>query len=230
MADALADLHRKFWNQGVARVLLVVDPKTAYLFRPATSGTKRPVESFLTAPRRLAAHQELRPCGLFSAEAITESVRTGEFYRIYSDKFKPAFAVDQSLAENLLALRGCLARPGFPTLPNHIAHDFICRLLFVCYLGDRGIVPLDGYPGMRLHEALASGADAGQARDFLYDLFKKLQYQFNGSMSDAEMDAEMEHLTPAWIDAVRNFLQGDAPNTRQPSFGFWAYDFNTNLR
>ncbi len=226
-SDALVDLHRKFWNQGVARVLLVVDPKTVYLF----SGLQRPVRyGQLNLSNPAGADSPLiRTFDLaeFSQQeqALTESVRTGEFYRVYSEKFRPAFAVDQSLTVNLLELRSCLARPGLPPLPDHIAHDFICRLLFVCYLVDRGIVRLEDTSAPRLHEALAACATATQARDFLYALFKKLQYQFNGSMFDADLEAEKEHLTAEWIEAVRDFLRGDEPNTPQPSLGFWAYDF-----
>jgi hypothetical protein len=226
-ADALADLHRKFWNQGVASILLVVDPKTAYLF----SGLQRPVRSGQREISDPACPDspliEAFDLAAFSQQeqALTESVRTGEFYRVYSEKFRPAFAVDQSLTANLMGLRDCLARPGLPPLPDDIAHDFICRLLFVCYLVDRGIVPLEGHPGLRLHEALAACGNALRARDFLYDLFKRLQFQFNGSMFDADLDAEKAYLTPDRIDGVRNFLRGDNPNTRQPSLGFWAYDF-----
>lgn len=226
-SNALADLHRKFWNQGVARVLLVVDPKTVYLF----SGLQRPVRyGQLNLSNPAGADSPLiRTFDLAEftqqEQALTESVRTGEFYRVYSEKFRPAFAVDQSLTVNLLGLRSCLARPGLPPLPDHIAHDFICRLLFVCYLVDRSIVLLEDTSAPRLHEVLATCATAAQARDFLYALFKRLQYQFNGSMFDADLEAEKEHLTADWIEAVRDFLRGDEPNTPQPSLGFWAYDF-----
>jgi len=68
-AGALADLHRKFWNQGVASVLLVVDPKTAYLF----SGLQRPVRSCQRVsftgsttrkPVRWPASASMSPCSI----------------------------------------------------------------------------------------------------------------------------------------------------------------------
>ena len=226
--DTLIKLHRRFWNQGVARVLLVVDPKTAYLL----SGLQWPLQGGhpkITDPDDADSPLlDFLELATFSEQeqTIIESVRTGDFYRVYKDKFKQTLAVDQSLTENLMSLRNHLIRSeGGPKLPDNIAHNFICRLLFVCYLVDRGIVTLDRYPGLHLHEALFKIGDAARARDYLYKLFKRLKHEFNGSMFDADLDAEKEYLTAERIKAVIDLLRGDEPDTRQPSLGFWAYDF-----
>lgn len=216
----ILELHRRFWNQSVASILLVSDPGSVYLI----SGLQPPEKT----PGLLASDPDSSPIvqrwrkGEFShqhEEALFEAVRNGEFYRRYDRKFRSGGTVDVHLTQNLLALRHQLV----PALGDH-APDFICRLLFVCYLVDRGIVSLPGARAKRLHEALEEVSDA-DALEWLYRLFGSLKKTFNGSMFDQDLESEMARMAPKQMRAVKMLLRGDEIGKGQGTLGFWAYDF-----
>ncbi|MCX6873909.1 MAG: N-6 DNA methylase [Verrucomicrobia bacterium] len=212
------ELHRRFWNQSVASVLLVIDPKTVYLISglqpPLRDQT--PFESILSP---VVKCWEKNHFGEAQAEQLFESIQNGEFYRRYNTKFKSTGAVDQYLTRNLLGLRDCLT----PVLHGK-AHDFICRLLFACYLVDRKIVPLRDTKCERLHEALNERGDE-DALVYLYKLFDAQRRTFNGSMFDQDLDAERVLLTSQHMQEIKGFLRGDPVRGQDRTLGFWAYDF-----
>ena len=152
-------------------------------------------------------------------EELFETILNGDFYRRYDEKFRSAGAVDLHLTRNLLGLRNQLS----PVLKDR-APEFICRLLFVCYLVDRGIVPLQGTKCKRLHEALEERTDE-EAVDWLYTFFASQKKVFNGSMFDQDLDAEKLLLGPSQMHSVKMLLRGDSISKGERTLGFWAYDF-----
>lgn len=221
-----AEAHRQFWNQGVATVLLVRDPQKVRVFssmmRPANPETateadmdQRLVETLDIATQASWAHR------------FYVQIGTGHYYSSeHEPKFDPEQTVDSYLLKNLAAVRDTLVTLG---LQPRVAHAFIGRLLFTCYLCDRGIIELSNYFKDRswhhIHELLASLSDP---RPALYDtLFPALKRDFNGSMYDDDLDAEKDLIGSAHLEVVRRFLQGDdlAGGRGQHSLGFWAYDF-----
>lgn len=227
LADVeLRELHKQFWNQGLASVLLVIDPERAYLL----SGLEPPqsVEDLGEPGASMnALVRILRDVSESDYEAVFNSVANGEFYRRYSEKFKSDGLVDQELTLNLGALSRLLRdeKQGHP-VPEDIAHNFICRLLFTCYLVDRGVYRLpdsEAENGSRLHVALAS-QPIGKAATYLYDVFRQLKRKFNGSMFDQNLGEEEELISPH-IGRIVDFLQRGDVASGQRSLGFWAYDF-----
>ena len=211
-------LHRRFWNQSVASILLIIDPKTVYL----VSGLQPPQESpqFLDSDSSPVVEQWLKhDFSRQHEEELFETILNGDFYRRYDEKFRSAGAVDLHLTRNLLGLRNQLS----PVLKDR-APEFICRLLFVCYLVDRGIVPLQGTKCKRLHEALEERTDE-EAVDWLYTFFASQKKVFNGSMFDQDLDAEKLLLGPSQMHSVKMLLRGDSISKGERTLGFWAYDF-----
>jgi hypothetical protein len=223
-AVAAVDIHRQFWNQGIATVLVLRDPE------------KIRVLSAMVTPLNPAAatETEVERCIVEAVDLATQAsweerfylqLGTGQYYAgNHAPKFDPTQAVDAYLLENLKAVRDELERLG---LAPAVAHAFLGRILFTCYLCDRGIITLkDFFPRntwKRVNDLLADHADTCSA---LYQtLFPALQREFNSSLFDDDLDDEAKEIKAQHLAVVRRFLNGDEISKGQRSLGFWAYDF-----
>ena len=227
-ARRAAEVQGQFWNQGIATVLLLRDPNSARVFSSMTAPVDPATATEADIDQRLVETIDLATQASWAArlEKLYLRIGTGAFYREHETKFDPEQTVDSYLLENLAAVRDELVKQG---LKPQFAHAFLGRLLFTCYLCDRGILKLSnhfpGQPWTHLHELLAASGDPCAA---LYDtIFPALKHDFNSSMFDDDLDAERELIQPEHFAVVRHFLQGDeiAKGHSQHSLGFWAYDF-----
>jgi hypothetical protein len=225
-ARVAAEVHRQFWNQGVAAVLLLRDPHVVRVFSSMTKPANPTTATEAEMEDRLVEKLELASVASWARRFYLQ-LGTGHYYGGSREaKFDPAQTVDAYLLSNLAAVRDALVEEG---LNPRFAHTFLGRLLFTCYLCDRGIIELANYFKGRswrhLHELLAESEEPGAA---LYDtLYPILKRDFNGSMFDDELSAEHNLIRPAHFEIVRRFLDGDdiAKGRGQRSLGFWAYDF-----
>ncbi len=224
----VAEIHRQFWNQGVATVLLLRDPHRVYVFSSMT----RPVEASKAQQSdidaRLVETINLATQATW-AEKFYLRLATGQYYSGDNQaKFDPQEGVDAYLIDNLAAVRDKLIE-GKAGLEPSVAHAFLGRVLFTCYLCDRGIIDLHDYFPDRSWTRLLDllGPDDGRdPRSDLYGkLFHKLKGEFNGSMFDDDLDGEAKSIQPVHLGVIRRFLNGDKVRDRQRSLGFWAYDF-----
>jgi hypothetical protein len=226
-----AEAHRKFWNQGIATVFVLRDPKEVRVFSSTTKPTDEGRATDADIKDRIVEHLDLAAKASQEAWArrFYVQIGTGSYYsaKDRADKFNPRHGVDAYLLANLTAVRDALLLINDTQPP--VAHAFLGRILFTGYLCDRGIVDLSDYfkgkPWKHLHELLNACADP---TDLVYNtLFPALKKAFNGSMFDADLAQERDVVTSAHFDVIRAFLRGDdlAKQPGQPSLGFWAYDF-----
>jgi len=223
-----AEIHRQFWNQGVATVLLLRDPHKVYVFSSMT----KPVEA------STADQSDIDACLVETINLATQATWAESFYlrlatgQYYSGdnqaKFDPQEGVDAYLIDNLAAVRDQLIE-GRAGLEPSVAHAFLGRVLFTCYLCDRGIIDLrDYFPNRgwsRLLDLLGPEAGRDPRSDLYGTLFHKLKDEFNGSMFDDDLDGEAKLIQPVHLEVIRGFLNGDKVRDRQRSLDFWAYDF-----
>ena len=219
-------LHKLFWNQGVANVLVLADPQTVYIY------------SGLTTPPRVDLDKEAEEEALVETLLLSDYIlrvkpffhdlATGHYYEKHQVNFDQSQAVDMWLLGNLRALRNYLIE-GENKLDVKTTHAFIGRVLFFCYLLDRGIVSV-GEPDeyrtgtMLLAEQLES-RPKGTRIDFLYRHFIELKEQFNGNMFDQDLEAEKKQIQPDHLDTLLQFLGGHCVESGQLTLGFWVYDF-----
>lgn len=221
-----AEAHRQFWNQGVATVLLIRDPEKIRVFSSMTTPANPVTATEADIEQRLVEELDLATQASW-AQRFYIQLGTGHYYgAAHATKFDPERTVDSYLLSNLAAVRDMLVKQG---LEPRVAHTFLGRLLFTCYLCDRGIIELPNYfkgtSWKHLHELLSAHADPGPQ---LYGtLFPALKREFNSSMFDEELDAERALIKASHFEVVRRFLYGDdlTKGGGQPSLGFWAYDF-----
>ena len=221
-----AEAHLQFWNQGIATVLLLRDPYYVRVF----SSMMRPVDPNKATDADMEAQLvekiDLATQASWAARFYTQ-LGTGHYYAAPREtKFEPKESVDAYLLNNLAAVRDSLVAQG---LEPQFAHAFLGRLLFTCYLCDRGIIELPDYfkgkPWRHVYELLDAFADPGPA---LYGtLFPALKTEFNGSMYNDDLSAEQALIRTEHFEVIRRFLRGDdlAKAAGQRSLGFWAYNF-----
>jgi len=225
-AEVAAAAQLQFWNQGVATVLLLLDPHYVRVFSSMTRPTRPETATESDIARCLVEKLDLAALAGWARQFYVQ-IGNGHYYAGAREaKFDPEQAVDAYLLDNLAAVRDELVHGGLD--PRH-AHAFLGRLLFTCYLCDRGIIELPNYfkgkSWRHLHELLEALEDPGPA---LYEkLFPALKRDFNGSMFDDELADESSRIRPAHFQVIRRFLSGDdiAQGHGQRSLGFWAYDF-----
>jgi hypothetical protein len=246
--EEVHSIQQRFWNQGVATLLVLVDRKRTRVFSGMVppqiltvaqrAGTK-PIDSFVEeldiAAQALRAH---RADAIGAYHTFCRQIVSGQFYRKHNPegkagakKFDPHEMVDAYLLDQLAAVRDELTR-GKNKLPVEIAHAFLGRLLFTCYLIDRRIVILSEgkyfprEPWNTLQDVL-NGPDDEVFERLYKRLFPQLKRDFNGSMfNEANLDDERDAVRPAHLKVVRDFFAGDDIGKNQRTLGFWAYDFS----
>jgi hypothetical protein len=223
--DELNNLHRRFWNQGVAQTLVVADPKAVRIF----SGLAKPQQDDSPISDTATLVKELSRLEFAKQlDSICLATANGSWYAEHSLHYQSGSSVDAYLLDNLVTLRDLLIKGGEDgqhMLSSSVAHALIGRVLFVCYLVDRGIYHFpDKVGATSLNKALKDRSD-NDALDFLYDLFSELKEEFNGSMFDQDLAAERKLIRPFHIQTFRDFLDGQKPMSPQHNLGFWAYDF-----
>lgn len=221
------ELQRKLWNQGTGTLLVVVDPTFVYVFSSMVlpSVDEGNVDSHLALVEKLD-----RVANVLEECQLVTRVASGQYYREHGPKFQPPNTVDRHLLENLSAVGNSLRRDESPKERKRV-HAFLGRIIFTCYLIDRGIIKLQDYSFVRRRNVatlldLLSSYEPSQARDVLFKLFDQLRIDFNGSMFDTDLDEEKATISDDDIGTLTRFLHGDEIDSRQNSLGFWAYDFS----
>lgn len=225
-SDQAIELHRKFWNQGLAPILVLIDETEVQvhsgLMRPDMADELRAVPSSLVQKLdRIADAAALRQ--------LIVSIESGEFFRTHAKAFDPRQRVDSDLLRNLTATRNALAATSSRRLPASVLDALLCRVVFVNYLFDRGVIGenyLDshGIPkALRLHDLLA--ADQAKAKKHLYALFAQLGEDFNGDLFSEDLDAEAKHINADHLAVLSEFLSGTEVSKRQKRL-FCPYDFS----
>nr|VFJ72585.1 MAG: N-6 DNA Methylase [Candidatus Kentron sp. FW] len=216
-------LHKLFWNQGVANVLLLIDPDSVYLYsglmEPRVGEDETKKEPALVEKLKIADYAQC-------IYTLFQQLATGRFYEIHPEKFEPNQAVDSHLLENLRDFRSELIE-GDDGLDIRDTHAFIGRVLFLCYLLDREIVDIGKPEGndtatTLLARELSRREDNDARMDYLYRLFEELRKRFNGNMFDRDLDAEKRRIRPH-MEKLSLFLGGHEVRTGQLSQ--WPYDF-----
>lgn len=216
------DLHRRFWNHGGAPILVLISPREVHVYsgfvRPSTQADLTGLPSLVTTIQRAtAALREFLP-----------SVESGEFFRQHSKSFNPDQRVDRVLLNNLQATRESLAAVGSRRASKDTLDAFLCRLVFTCYLFDRGVIGAGYLKDISL-PALAHLRDVlgmkprSEARAALYKLFAKLALDFNGDLFSDDLDDEASVVTVAHLDVVEAFFR--ATDVKSGQSAFWPYDF-----
>ena len=221
-------LHRIFWNQGIATVLVLADPEHLRIY----SAQAEPVPEDDASPRPFALVEDQLEdiADLLDLESLLHDVASGRFYHTHARRFNEKQAVDEFLLRNLADARDRL-RTGPNKLKEEAAHALLGRLIFLCYLTDRKVIDWADYEkevgtGVTDVRQLLKKYNAKEGVQRLYRLLRRLQDVFNGSMFDQKLKTESRRLRPWHYEVLRQFFSVGEVRTGQGMLPFWAYDFS----
>ncbi len=222
-ATEVEDLHRTFWNHGGAPVLVLITREEVHVYsglvRPEPRAEyQRSIPALVQTLRRASA--ELRE--------LLPALESGEFFRRHAPSFNPAHRVDRTLFDNLENTRGKLIDDRTEGLDTSALDALLCRLVFACYLFDRGVIDRAylaeaGIEAGHLREVLGIHPRS-KARQGLYALFEKLGQDFNGDLFRTNLAGEARLIAASHIEILDQFFRGTRVATGQQSF--WPYDFS----
>lgn len=221
-------LHRTFWNQGIATVLVLADPERIRIY----SSQSRPVNVDDDAnPPALIATRLENVADLLEQEQLLHEVASGQFYHDHAGHFDDQQAVDNCLLKNLGDTRDRLIEGAHGFKNDETAHALLGRLIFLCYLTDRKVIDWADYEkevgkGITNIRELLTKYDAQEGVRRLYHLFARLHQTFNGSMFDQNLETEARRLKPVHYEVLRQFFSVADVATGQGTLGFWDYDFS----
>ncbi len=223
-----ARLHRSLWNQGVAHLLVVCDPTNVRIY----SAHARPHERAIRADGQDERLVESMRTVDFALQTRDFALRleTGAYFRANARSFAADQHVDRYLLKNLRDARDDLTH-GADGLDKPTAHTLLGRVLFICYLRDRGIIgerdfaAAGAQAGIDSLRELFTRQAPGLAKGIFFKLLRLLKDDFNGSLFDHPSRDEERGLDLRHIRTLGQFLSGEELGKRQMALGFAAYDF-----
>ena len=219
----VARLHRTLWNHGGAPILVLVAPDQVQIY----SGLVRPLPQ-VDPNGTIPALVQILARASDAVKEFLPTVESGEFFRRNERSFNPAHRVDRDLLDNLQATRERLVAISPGRLDTRVLDALLCRLVFACYLFDRGVVGETylrgiGLPNARHLRDVLGLQPRAKAKQYLYNLFRKLGKDFNGDLFSDNLDAEARLVSASYIDPLDDFFRATEVISGQTSF--WPYDF-----
>lgn len=219
----VAAIHRLFWNQGVAPILVLIDSTEVHVY----SGLTQPAPGSSPEIQRKGFIETLNRVSDELRRFII-SVETGEYFHAHRRSFNPRERVDRRLLRHLQAARQRLAEVQAARLEPHTLDALLCRLVFTCYLFDRKVIDRDYLENIGIRKAghlrdILNRTPRTDAKSDLYKLFSQLGEDFNGDLFCDDLDAEARQVKVDHINIVNDFFQGTDPCSGQQSF--WPFEF-----
>ncbi len=204
--DDVATIHKQFWNQGLAPILVLIDDNDVHIY----SGLTLPASTTETLENDNRLVQRLN---LVADEAairqLVLSIESGDFFRVHSKAFDPKQRVDRDLLRNLQATRNALAAATKRKLSASVLNTLLCRIVFVCYLFDRHVIGSSYLKSIRIqdtpHLRDILKRDKREAKSQLYGLFKQLGADFNGDLFSDDLDAESRQITNKHLEILAGY-------------------------
>ncbi|MCB1919051.1 MAG: N-6 DNA methylase [Candidatus Competibacteraceae bacterium] len=222
--NSILSLHRAFWNQGIAPILVVIAPNDVHIY----SGLLPPTSTLIQSRRSPGLVETLERVQ-DQLRSFLLSVESGEYFHIHRHSFDPRQRVDRDLLHNLRVTRQALGQIQPVELASPTLDTLLCRLVFTCYLFDRGIIDeaylktLDIQDADHLRDILARKPRT-EAKADLYRLFNQLASDFNGDLFRANLEEECRQIRVEHLEILDQFFHGAKVRSGQQAF--WPYDFS----
>ena len=240
LEDDVRDWQRFLWNQAIVPMLVIKSRTQIRVYTAYTQPKERQSEE------RIASIFETT-ASVLELDQLWTAIEAGTVYEQNPEAFSRNQAVDRYLLDNLNVAAHQLAETqegGIKKEENLIfAHYFLTRLLFVCFLIEKGMIgkhfddieneilkklhpATDEKNGYFLSHLFNDLGTYSKRCDALCRIFAYVKKRFNGSLFPKSITEEKSRYNEKFIQTTTNFLCAQELKTGQKLLGFWAYDFS----
>jgi len=240
LEDDVRDWQRFLWNQAIVPMLVIKSRTQIRVYTAYTQPKERQSEE------RIASIFETTT-SVLELDQLWTAIEAGTVYEQNPEAFSRNQAVDRYLLDNLNVAAHQLAETqegGINKGENLIfAHYFLTRLLFVCFLIEKGMIgkhfddieneilkklhpATDEKNGYFLSHLFNDLGTYSKRCDALCRIFAYVKKRFNGSLFPKSITEEKSRYNEKFIQTTTNFLCAQELKTGQKLLGFWAYDFS----
>lgn len=217
--------HSFTWNQGLVPILVFFTANHVEVHSAVKKPEKEEIASGLFAEELPSLISTLEHTAeTLELAQLVRSIETGQFFQNNATLFPASDAVDRSLLRNLVLTARRLQAANW-SRPR--AHALLGRALFISFLHARKFIKPDYFPsGFGSLLEILSQPNLRDIKRHLYkNFFGRLKREFNGTMFDAALDDEAQHIEKVHVDILAFFLGRHDVGTGQMSLDFWVYDF-----
>lgn len=244
----LRELHRLAWNFSRSPLLISIEPHRLRAFSCCEKPEREERDEVLISAEICEA-EYLEDNVLSMQEKASSAlhwlnISSGMFQRRYPDRFNQRYTADNTLLENLNAVREKLLEVE---LSLDLAHDLLARLIFIQFLFQRrdsnGIAALNANQLTKLYQQGILSKCHKNLGDILgdyqdtYALFRYLNDRFNGDLFPGKADTEeerekewrreMQYVRSGHLKLLRDFVTGEM-QIRSGQLALWPmYSFDT---
>ena len=238
----IADLHRLAWNMGEAPLLFVVLPDQILVYDNYTPPTSRnengEYDNSIGLFTQIEKVSDLESQRQELLRFHRAQIETGELWKQNNERFNADTRVDNTLMNNLRAIRKFLLKSIMgrdiskeigDQLRCEIVHSLLGRSILIEYLEERTdsqgrtVFPPDFF------EKFIKGAqryeDVLVDKEATYTLFRQLEERFNGDMFPL-VEREETVITQEDLIELREFLLGKSDLASQQIVLWPQYSFN----
>ena len=220
----VVDLHARFWNQGLATLLLVVSGDTIRAF----SLVRKPYRDDGGFDERCLVRELDAVANALAVKEFIYGAESGRLWDDYADYFSPSERIDHVLLDNLTASHQALCGQG---LSRNAAQALLIQTMFIAYLEDREAVRSEYFQTVSggLRASFLELLEATDTNAF-YGLFRKLRKHFNGDLFVAPCAFDPKEPRPRVTSAQLTTLARFRSGQEEMADGggqlrFWGYDF-----
>lgn len=237
--DDVREWQRFLWNQTVVPMLIVQSRTQIQVYTAYTPPKEKDSQERITSILETVADT-------LELDQLLTAIEAGTIYEEKPEAFFKSYAVDRHLLVNLNVAAEQLAGTQVGGIRKEenlkFVHRFLTRLLFVCYIIERGMIKgehfeddvlsklrpktekQEGYFIRHLFDDLGTYY---KKRDALCKLFAHVKERFNGSLfPDNGVKGESDRYNEPFISILHRFLKAEELKKGQLTLGFWAYDFS----
>lgn len=220
----VVDLHARFWNQGLATLLLVVSGDTIRAF----SLVRKPYRDDGGFDERCLVRELDAVANALAVKEFIYGAESGRLWDDYADYFSPSERIDHVLLNNLTVSHQELCGQG---LSRDAAQALLIQTMFIAYLEDREAVRSEYFQTVSggLRATFLELLEATDTNAF-YGLFRELRKHFNGNLFVApcafDPKERRPRVTSAHLTTLARFRSGQEEMADGGGqLRFWGYDF-----
>jgi hypothetical protein len=217
--EIAAEIHKKFWNTGIAPFIIIVLPSQVLVFSGFSYYADKSLSQQAESQAIIAIPNDMEIIVSALSDFCASAIDSGQIWEKQGGKLDFEGRVDKRLLSNLKQLD--LQLDKLYSMSSRTRHALIGKYVYLRYLRDRDILSNEWLEQNNIAVDAVFGRNA--TKDGFRNLVYALEARFNGKIFPLEIENNDE-ISDATVQTVARAFKGDQMQTGQMAL-FDPYDF-----